>query len=429
MHTALWIAAVAALTALPASAQTLTQQHPGAPVLAASAQPLGPLTLRAALARAQAASPDIAGAAREVDAAGGAMRQAGARPNPELAASVEDQQRATRTTTIQLNQPIELGNKRGARLAVAGHARDKVLAELAATRSDVNAAVITAFYDVLGAQEGQRLAESTIELAQRTTEAATKRVAAGKVSPVEETKARIAQAGAQVEMARANSSLGAARRRLAATWGESHAGYERVDGELDRLPQLPPVQELVARLERSPRLAQTRIEAERRAAITRLERARQTPDVTVSIGAKRDRQLGHDQAIVGISVPLPLFDRNQGNVIESTSRAERARDDVVAAQTSATAALLQAHERWVTAALEADLYARDILPGAQSAYDAAAKGFEYGKFAFLDVLDAQRTLIEAKGNRLRALSETHRAAAEVERLLGAPLHTEQQEQP
>ncbi|MDB5815707.1 MAG: czcC2 [Rhodocyclales bacterium] len=429
MHKVLWTAALAALVALPASAQTFTQAHKSAPAPANSAQPLGPLTLRAARALAQSANPEIAGAVREVDAAGGALRQAGAIPNPELAATIEDQKRDTRETTIQMNQSIELGNKRGARLAVAGYAREKALAELAATRADVNAAVVTAFYDVLSAQEGQRLAQSTHGLAQRTTEATKKRVAAGKVSPVEETKARIAEAGAQVEMAQASASLAAARRRLASTWGASNASFERVDGELDSLPQLPPAQELVTRLERSPRLAQTRIEAERRAALTRLERARQIPDVTVSIGAKRDRQLGRDRAIFALSIPLPLFNRNQGNIIEATSRADRARDDVLAAQTNATTALLQAHDRWATAWREADLYAREILPGAQSAYDAAAKGFEFGKFAFLDVLDAQRTLIQAKGNHLSALSETHRAAAEVERLLGTPLNTQQQENP
>jgi cobalt-zinc-cadmium efflux system outer membrane protein len=428
MHKVIWSAAVAALVALPPFAQTFAHEHNPAQAPANPTQ-LGPLTLRAARALAQSANPEIAGAVREVDAAGGALRQAGAIPNPELAATIEDQKRDTRETTILMNQPIELGNKRGARIAVAGYAREKALAELAATRADVNAAVVTAFHDVLSAQEGQRLAQATHGLAQRTTEAARKRVAAGKVSPVEETKARIAEAGAQVEMAQASASLAAARRRLASTWGASNASFERVDGELDSLPQLPPLPELVTRLERSPRLAQTRIEAERRAALTRLERARQIPDVTVSIGAKRDRQLGRDRAIFGLSIPLPLFDRNQGNIIEATSRADRARDDVLAAQANATTVLLQAHDQWATAWREADLYAREILPGAQSAYDAAAKGFEFGKFAFLDVLDAQRTLIQAKGNHLRALSETHRAAAEVERLLGTPLNTQQQENP
>lgn len=67
---------------------------------------------------------------------------------------------------------------------------------------------------------------------------------------------------------------------------------------------------------------------------------------------------------------------------------------------------------------EAQLLRDDVLPGAQSAYDAATKGFELGKFDFLDVLDAQRTFFAAKSQYLRALAETYRAAADIDRLLG-----------
>jgi cobalt-zinc-cadmium efflux system outer membrane protein len=58
------------------------------------------------------------------------------------------------------------------------------------------------------------------------------------------------------------------------------------------------------------------------------------------------------------------------------------------------------------------------LPGAQSAFDAATRGFELGKFSFLEVLDAQRTLFQAKSQYLRTLSVAHQSAAEIERILG-----------
>jgi cobalt-zinc-cadmium efflux system outer membrane protein len=61
---------------------------------------------------------------------------------------------------------------------------------------------------------------------------------------------------------------------------------------------------------------------------------------------------------------------------------------------------------------------RDVLPGAKSAYDAATVGFENGKFNFLEVLDAQRTYFAAKSQYLKALAEAHRAAADIDRVLG-----------
>ncbi|MFX9131451.1 TolC family protein, partial [Acinetobacter baumannii] len=90
------------------------------------------------------------------------------------------------------------------------------------------------------------------------------------------------------------------------------------------------------------------------------------------------------------------FDRNQGNLQEALSRTEKARDEYTATEIRLGNELAQAHERVLAARQEAELLRQDILPGAQSAYDAATTGFELGKFSFLDVLDAQRTLFQAK---------------------------------
>jgi cobalt-zinc-cadmium efflux system outer membrane protein len=166
-------------------------------------------------------------------------------------------------------------------------------------------------------------------------------------------------------------------------------------------------------------LTRARIEVERRDAQSQLERARRHPDLTVSLGAKRDEALGRSQAIIGVSLPLPLFDRNQGNVQEALARADKARDELAAAEHRIAAELRQAHARLASAREQLELIRADILPGAQSAYDAAQKGFEFGKFGFLDVLDAQRTLLQATSQYVLMLMEAHRASAGIERILGA----------
>ncbi|HWT20023.1 MAG TPA: TolC family protein, partial [Variovorax sp.] len=61
---------------------------------------------------------------------------------------------------------------------------------------------------------------------------------------------------------------------------------------------------------------------------------------------------------------------------------------------------------------------RDALPGAEAAYKAAARGFELGKFSFLEALDAQRTLLQVRNQHLLAVADAHRTAAELDRLLG-----------
>lgn len=391
------------------------------PAHAAALEPPGPLSLQQAITLALSANPGLAVAQRELEAAEGPVLQGGTRPNPELSALLEDTRQATRTTTIQLNQAIELGGKRGARIRAAERGRDIAAAELNARRADVRGAVVTAFYEVLLAQERITLAADSVALALRASDAAGKRVQAGKVSPVEETRARVAEATARLEAAQAASELRLARQRLAATWGNGTPRFERAEAmgaAVTALPSVPTPQALAARLAASPSLQRAQVEVQRRQALTELERTRRTPDLTASLGMKRDAQSGRNQALIGLSIPLPLFDRNQGNLLEALRREDKSRDELVAADIGLRTAVLQSAGQLDAASNEARTIRDTVLPGAQSAYDAATTGFELGKFNFLDVLDAQRTLFAAKAQYLRALGAAQAAAAEIDRLLG-----------
>lgn len=341
-----------------------------------------------------------------------------------MAAQVEDTQKsATRTTTLQINQTIELGGKRAARIESAERGRDVAAADLDAQRLEIRSATVAAFFDVLVAQERIGLAEALLDLAQRATQAASRRVIAGKVSPIEETKARVAEASVRVELNQVQGELAAARRRLAATWGNPSPRFERADGRTEILPVVPTSEDIRRRLATAPVLTRARLEVDRRSALAELERTRRISNVTVSIGAQRVEELGRNQAIVGLSVPLPLFDRNQGNLLEALRRTDKARDELAATEIRLSTELAQAHERLKALSLEVSSLQTEILPGAQSAYEAASKGYELGKFSFLEVLDAQRTFFQARSQYLRALADAHRAAAEIDRVLGAPSTT------
>jgi cobalt-zinc-cadmium efflux system outer membrane protein len=379
------------------------------------------LTLQTALGLAVNANAELSAARHEMQAVDASVIQAGKLPNPTLEFGVQDTQRATRETTVQISQPIELGGKRSMRILAAESGRDAASAELHAKLSEVRANVTTAFFDVLSAQERFNLAQDSVEVAQRATTTAAKRVIAGKVSPVEETKARVAEAGVRLELLKAKSELGVTRKRLTSFWGNLVPRFERAEGQLESLPNLPELSELSRRLAAAPMLARARIEVDRRQALANVERSRRIPDVSINLGVKRSEELGRNQAIFGVSVPLPLFDRNQSNVLETLRRTDKARDELSATETRLDNELAQAYEKLNTSRQEAEALQKEILPGAKSAYDAAVTGFEFGKFAFLDVLDAQRTLLQTKSQYLRALSDAHRAAAEIDGILGEPV--------
>ncbi|MGC8000453.1 TolC family protein, partial [Salmonella enterica] len=84
----------------------------------------------------------LAAARKEIEAVEATILQAGARPNPEFSALIEDVRKSSRTTTYQINQAIELGGKRGARIEAAQRARDMAVLEYAAKRSELRAAVV-----------------------------------------------------------------------------------------------------------------------------------------------------------------------------------------------------------------------------------------------------------------------------------------------
>jgi len=148
------------------------------------------------------------------------------------------------------------------------------------------------------------------------------------------------------------------------------------------------------------------------------EKAQRIPNLTVSLGSQYSREDRERVNVVGLSMPLPLFDRNQGNVLAAARRADQARDLRNAVALRLRSETRSAISQWETAMQDVEAYDRTILPAAQQAVDTATRGFEMGKFAFLDVLDAQRTLIEARGLYLEALASATDARAQVERIYG-----------
>lgn len=400
------------------------------PVLASAAIPALPngvptpsvteeLTLDAAIRRAFQSNPGLRAASRDLEIAAGQRMQAGAIPNPELSYLSEGVRKEVRTTTVQINQTIELGGKRGARIALAERERELASADLASYRSSLRADVVTAFFDVLTAQERLLLAQASQELSQKATGAAARRVTAGKVSPVEETRARVAEASTKIELSQAANDLALAKRRLAATWGSSDPIPGTVAAPPMPLGTHPTTSELMSHLPAAPQVARARGEIDRQKALAEVERSRRFPDLTVSLGSKRDEQIGNRQTVLGVAIPIPLFDRNQGNLLSALRRTDKARDELLAVENNLAAELAQASLRFNAAAAELAILRDEVLPGAQSAYEAGTKGFEAGKFSFLDVLDAQRTLFQAKTQYIRALGECHRAAADIERLIGS----------
>ena len=417
-------ASAAAILLAAASGSALSQGVSQRPVVGeealqtAATAPATPLSLTKAIELALEGSPEVAAATRQWEATEGQVLQGRARPNPELAYSLEDARSRTRTQSWQLNLPVELGGKRAARTKAAEKSREQAQAQLNELKAALRANVAAAYFDVLTAQERLVLAKDSVALAKSSTDTVAKRVAVGKVSPVEESKARVAEAGIRVELAQAASEQRNALSRLFALLGKIEAPFTVLEGKAENLPPVPKLADLQSLISSSPAVVLARIEVDRRKALTDLEQSKRVPDITVSAGIQRSNETQRNILLFGVSVPLPVFDRNQGNLLEALKLEDKARDELQGATVRLHSEVAQAQERLSTIAAEVQSLRQDVLPGAKSAYDAATIGFENGKFNFLEVLDAQRTYFTAKSQYLKALGEAHRAAADVDRLLG-----------
>lgn len=389
--------------------------RPTSPPAAVSAQTLN---LAQAVRLALTQNPELASARLELQALEGAEIQAGARPNPEVGVLVEDTRSATRTTTVQWSQAIELGGKRSARLAAAARTREQAAVALQAKQAELRAAVTSGFFEVLGAQEQVRLTQASLDLARNAATIAGKRVQAGKVPPLEQSRAQVAEAGVRAELAQAQSDLLLSRQRLAAFWGAGPIAFERADGHDASLPELLSDRRVGELMANAPAIRLAQLDIARRQALSDTERARRVPDLTVTLGAKRAAELGRTQAVVGFSMPLPLLNTNQGNLLEALRREDQAREVLTATSVRVQTEVSQAIERLRLTREQVQLLRSDVLPLAQATYDAAVKGYELGKFAFIDVLDAQRTLFQLRQQVLRSTADAYRAAAELDRLLG-----------
>lgn len=457
--------------------------EPPAPVPAVLA-PTGVLSLRAAAEAALAGSPRLAPYTWDVRIADAGIVQAGLRPNPEFSfeaeglsldggtdittssfssglgfdgsATIEGGRERERNDlsafeqveiTLRLSQLFELGGKRAARITAAERARDVAVWDYEVARYAVLGDVVRAFTAVLAAQEQVAQAEQLAALADRLAGAVGGQVEAGRASPLEGRRARAEAERVGVDLAQAQRTLEQARLALAATWGATTATFERAVGDVATLAALLPLDEMLDALETNPELERWTAELARREAVVVQERKQRIPDVGVSLGytvggvpdgtssgyvlgidgvafnrssSRADSDWEHALE-VEVSIPLPLFDRNQGNIRAAELMVSKAADERRANQVAIETALAALHAEAEAALERVEALEQQVLPELESAYELTQEGYERGKFDLITVLDAERALAQVRVDALEARIAYHNALAGMEALLGAPV--------
>ena len=395
------------------------------------AEPTGAVTLREALALALMHNPDLKAFSWDVRASEAKQLQASLWPNPELEAEIEEAGGSGERkgfdgaeTTIQLSQLIEMGDKRGKRTKLASLEKELAGWDYEAKRLDVFTEVAKAFVEVLAAQQRLELTEELLRLSEELVDTVDKRVEAGKDSPLEKTKAAIASSNIKIQHKQAVGNLEFARKKLASTWAGEGAGFDSAAGELDLPPAIPPIDELTDLLEQNPDIGRWSLEIDKSKAALELEKARAISDITLSGGMQRFNETDNNAVVFGISIPLPLANRNQGGKRQAAYNLSKTRESRRAARTRIQTELVEAYKTLSNAYTQATELQENVLQGAEIVFEASKTGYSRGKLDYLNVLDAQRTFFEAKARYIDALASYHTAKADVERSIGRSMDNE-----
>lgn len=374
------------------------------------------------LRQAQETAPRLAEARAEIARADGLAQQARARPNPILSLEVENfsgsgpYSGATQAeTTASIGQTLELGGKRSARVSAAQ-------GEAEAARQRARLAQVDFRFDLAVAYAEAEASDRRLVLAQEALGLADEdaRIARAFVEQGREPELRRIQAEAAVQAARATVDEAQAARATAfanlTALSGSAAPITSIAVSL--LDEPPPPSTVAPAASSAPRLLVAQAERETARRRLALERRRAIPDVNVSVGFRRFENSNASALVAGVSVPLPLFDRNRGNinavqaeVTAAEARLNAARLDAEATVRASTARAAAAETR-LSAAQQGER-------AAQEAYRLTRIGYEGGKLSLAELLVARRALTDARGQTIAAANERVSAQAALARMSGA----------
>ncbi len=380
------------------------------------------LTLPQARAEALNSNPELKAAEAGWRASQGGTRQARTLLNPGLEVSRDDfggslpmDQRAPQEA-LALTQTVRLSGKRQAEIAAADSASAAAVERYRQVRLDVLTGVERQFAELLGAQERERIATENLDTAQEMARVVQALVEAGEASPIEAVRAQNEQDLAAIDYQGALQDLATAKSTLARTLGMSSVHFERAEGTLAEEVAVPDEEAVLLTLQRLPDLA--RLSAETRRLEASLQRARREaiPDPTFSVGMKRYTTTQEKAYFAGVAIPIPLFNRNRGGIIEASARLDQGQLEMRAEEIRLRALVATTRSSLRRSADEVASLRERVLPKAEQVYSAVNEGYLRGKFRLLDLLEARRSLASLRLRFVDAVVRLNLAKADMDRL-------------
>ncbi|ETR76203.1 divalent cation transporter [Afipia sp. P52-10] len=385
------------------------------------------LTLRDALHRALASNPRLTAAERDVGIATGRRIQSGAIANPELSVDVDNvagsgAYRGGRSveTLLQISQLIELPSKRAARIGAASAGLDSAAWQRQVTRLEILSETAIAYFSVLGAQRRIEIFDEHVATLDRLTPLLQRRVDAGAASIAEIARGQVAADLIRADRERAKAQLSNARRDLAILMGTSTPQFARVAGRLAVTGSPPSFKSVLQAIDANPQLIRwsaVRVQREQELIASRLKAV---PDARVGVGWKHERATGDNAVRVGLSVALPVWDQNRGDIFAAEQNLEKAHAEQAINKALLISTAGRAYDTVTGALREIALLRDSAIPNARRAAEAIESGYTQGRFTLLELLDAVSSVAQASLREQEAQQQFHVGIATIEGLVGDP---------
>ncbi|KAA3616768.1 MAG: TolC family protein [Calditrichaeota bacterium] len=391
--------------------------------------PQGILTLEKAIQLALMQNPRLAVYSLEIRARDADALQASLFPNPEIEIETENFAGSgvyrgidATETTISLGQLLELSGKREKRTKVAVFESDLAAWDYEALKLQVYTSVVRNYIQVLALQEKIELDKELLNISEKLVESVKKRVQSGGLSPAETARANVVVSNAEITLQRTERQLLATRSLLASTWNGKGL-FATIQGSLEANRKIPEKDIIKQKLDQAPELARWSVEMERRRSSLELAEAMAVPDPTISLAYRRINESKDNALVAGLSIPLPFFDRNQGNVQKKQIRVKQGVWEKKTVRNNLNTRLESLYPNAEALAAEISALRQTAIPQAEKAFVIISESYQRGKFQLIDVLDAQRTLFEARRRLVDSLLDFKMTITELERLIGRDLQS------
>lgn len=384
-------------------------------VLAARQAAAAPLTeaeaLRQALSR-----PELGDLARaRLDEADADVLDAATWSNPTLELARERTGTGSESSW-QVNQPLDLSGRRALRIEAARHRRNAADAENRQLAAAQAAELRRVFHGVLRQQEALRSIETWAFRFAQIEAVVAKLATAGEASGYDRRRLAREQRAAAARLAEARAELDRTRVRLT-----SLLGQPADDGVAGRLLPDPPDDLLMLRTQLAQRPDLAALAARVAAANADYAGARRTfPELTVGIGGKRGDDVGlrESSTLFSVSIPLPIFDRQQAGNRRTAAQAMAARADLALARQAAESELLGLHRQLTQLIEAARRYRTDAVGPSADLLRIAEAAYAAGESTLLELLDAYRGALEAETTALDLEWKAREARIELDHLTG-----------